>query len=102
MALVSVGPLVAVGAFFSGKFLRQRRTAEATLLTLSDEGILAIVEPGKIARCLMGVRSISFHHGKAVSGMYGAEIPASLSSSAAYGAVVNDTDAGRDVLVYTG
>jgi hypothetical protein len=103
MALVSAGPLVGVGAFVSGKFLRQRRTAEATLLTLSDEGILAIVEPGnQIARSLVGVRGISFHHGKAVSGMYGAEFPDSLSSSAAYGAVVIDADAGRDVLVYTG
>jgi hypothetical protein len=103
MALVSVAPLVGVGAFYSGKFLRQRRTAEATLLTLSDDGILAIVEPGnEVARSLVGVRGVSFHHGKAVPGMHGARFPDSLSSSAAYGAVVIDTGVGREVLVYTG
>jgi hypothetical protein len=101
--VVCCGALVSIGAFASGKLLRQKRTADATVITVSDDGTLHVVDSeGDATQSLVGAHALFVDHGRTVDRMYRAEIPSSLASSGPYGAIVVDRDDGRHVLVFAG
>ena len=101
--IASCGVLVGVGAFFSGKLLRQKRTAESTVIALEGDGTLHVVDPeGDATGSLVGARGLFIDHRRALDHMYRAEVPSSLGSSGPYGAILIDRDDGRHVLVFAG
>lgn len=102
-AIVWPGLLVSVGAFVSGKFLRQRWTAEATVISVSAEGRLSVHEPsGDTGRSLIGAKRLSVRHGVTVAELYGADMPDSLAASGPRGAIVIEYEDRAETLEYTG
>jgi hypothetical protein len=102
-AIVWPGVLVSVGAFVSGRFLRQRWTAEATVISVSDEGMLTLHEPsGDTGRSLVDATRLSVRHGVTVAELYGAEMPDSLASSGPRGSLVIEYEDRAETLEYTG
>lgn len=102
-AIVWPGLLVSVGAFVSGKFLRQRWTAEATVISVSAEGTLTVHEPsGDTGRSLSGAKRLSVRHGVTVAELYGADMPDSLTSSGPRGTIVIEYEDRAESLEYTG
>jgi hypothetical protein len=101
--IVCCGGLISIGAFASGKLLRQNRAAQATAISISADGTLHVIDlEGDAARSVVGAHALSVDHGRTVDVMYRAKMPSSLASSASYGSIFVDGNEGRHVLVFAG